>query len=142
MANAPKPATVTKESSTASNLFAVLVIPICIIIGILLFKFVLGDPSNFVDNNPESHPKPGNFAGMAYKGGFIVPILMGMLLMVFVFSVERFIVISKATGSGSLDAFIKKIQGYLASSNIEGAMTECDKQKGSVAKVIKSGLEK
>jgi len=103
---------------------------------------VLGDPSNFVDNDPAGHPKPGNFAGMAYKGGYIVPILMGMLLMVFVFSVERFIVISKATGAGSLDAFIKKIQGYLASSNIEGAMAECDKQKGSVANVIKSGLKK
>jgi biopolymer transport protein ExbB len=142
MANAPKPTTVAKESSTASNLFAVLVIPICIIIGVLLFKFVLGDPANFVDNDPANHPKPGNFAGMAYKGGVIVPILMGMLLMVFVFSVERFIVISKATGAGSLDAFIKKIQGYLASSNIEGAMAECDKQKGSVANVIKSGLKK
>jgi biopolymer transport protein ExbB len=30
MANAPKPTTVKKESSTASNLFATLVIPICI----------------------------------------------------------------------------------------------------------------
>ncbi|MEJ5961185.1 MotA/TolQ/ExbB proton channel family protein [Pedobacter immunditicola] len=142
MANAPKPTTVAKESSTASNLFAILVIPICIIIGFLLFQFVLGDPANFIDNDNANQPKPGNFAGMAYKGGFIVPILMGMLLMVFVFSVERFIVISKATGAGSLDSFIKKIQGYLASSNIEGAMAECDKQKGSVANVIKSGLKK
>ena len=114
MANAPKPTTVEKESSSASNVFAMLVIPICIIIGIALFKFVLGDPANFVDNNPENHPLPGNFAGMAYKGGIIVPILMGMFLMVFVFSVERFIVISKATGAGSLDAFVKKIQGLFS----------------------------
>jgi biopolymer transport protein ExbB len=142
MANAPKPTTVTKESSSASNLFAVFVIPLCIIIGVLLFAFVLGDPANFVDNNTDNHPIPGNYAGMAYKGGPIVAILIGMLLMVFVFSVERFIVISKATGSGSLDSFIKKIQGYLASSNIEGAMVECDKQKGSVANVIKSGMKK
>ena len=143
MANAPKPTTVKKESSSsASNVFAMLVIPICIIIGICLFKFVLGDPNNFIDNNPAGEPKVGNYAGMAYKGGMIVPILMGMLLMVFVFSVERFIVISKATGTGSLDSFIKKIQGYLATSNIEGAMSECDKQKGSVANVIKSGLKK
>jgi biopolymer transport protein ExbB len=144
MANAPKPTTVTKDgsSSSASNLFAMLVIPICIIIGVILFKFVLGDPGNFIDNDSSNQPLPGNYAAMAYKGGPIVPVLIGMLLMVFVFSVERFIVISKATGSGSLDAFIKKIQGYLASSNIEGAMVECDKQKGSVANVIKSGLKK
>jgi biopolymer transport protein ExbB len=143
MANAPKTTPVKKEgSSTASNMFATLVIPICIIIGVLLFKFVLGNPSNFVDGNPDNHPLPGNYGGMAYKGGFIVPILMGMLLMVFVFSVERFIVIGKATGNGNLDSFIKKIQGLLSSNNIEAAMAECDKQQGSVANVIKSGLKK
>lgn len=143
MANAPKTTPVKKEgSSTASNMFATLVIPICIIIGILLYKFVLGSPSNFVDGNPDNHPLPGNYGGMAYKGGFIVPILMGMLLMVFVFSVERFIVIGRATGNGNLDTFIKKIQGLLSSNNIEAAMAECDKQQGSVANVIKSGLKK
>ena len=142
MANAPKPTTVQKESSTASNLFATLVIPICIIIGILLYKFVLGDPANFVDGDPTKEPLVGNYAGMAYKGGVIVPVLMGMFLMVIVFSVERFIVIGKATGTGSLDAFVKKVQGLLSSNNIEAAMAECDKQKGSVANVIKSGLKK
>jgi len=160
MANAPKPTTVKKESSTASNLFATLVIPICILIGVALFIFVLGKPSNFTvpddvakNNsalslafyNDDTHsfmPHPGNYGGMAYKGGFIVPILMGMLLMVFVFSIERFIVIGKATGKGSLDAFVKKIQSLLASNNIAAATAECDKQEGSVANVIKSGLKK
>ena len=143
MANAPKPTTVKQEgSSSASNLFATLVIPICIIIGILLYKFVLGDANNFIDNNVENLPKAGNYAGMAYKGGVIVPVLMGMLLMVIVFSVERFIVIGKATGTSSLDAFIKKVQGLLNTNNIEAAIAECDKQQGSVANVIKSGLKK
>ncbi|MGY4383180.1 biopolymer transport protein ExbB [Pedobacter sp. UYP24] len=143
MANAPKPVTVKKESSSsASNLFATLTIPICIIIGICIYKFILGDPTNFIDDNPANLPKVGNYGGMAYKGGFIVPVLMGMLLMVFVFSVERFIVISKATGTGSLDAFVKKVQAFLNSNNIEAAVAECDKQQGSVANVIKSGLKK
>lgn len=160
MANAPKPTTVKKESSTASNLFATLVIPICLVIAATLFIFVLGKPTNFmIDeaiasanskvslaffNDDTSHilPHPGNYGGMAYKGGFIVPILMGMLLMVFVFSVERLIVIGKATGKGSLDSFVKKIQSLLASGNIAAASAECDKQEGSVANVIKSGLKK
>jgi biopolymer transport protein ExbB len=86
-------------------------------------------------------PHPGNYGGMAYKGGFIVPILMGMLLMVFVFSIERLIVIGKATGKGSLDTFVKKIQSLLGSGNIAAAAAECDKQEGSVANVIKSGLK-
>jgi biopolymer transport protein ExbB len=160
MANAPKPTTVKKESSTASNLFATLVVPICIIIGICLFIFVLGKPSNFnvpaevakanssvslAFYNEDTHsflPLQGNYGGMAYKGGFIVPILMGMLLMVFVFSIERLIVIGKATGKGSLDSFVKKIQGFLSSGNIAAAAAECDKQEGSVANVIKSALKK
>jgi len=143
MANAPKPTTVKKESSSsASNLFATLTIPICIIIGILIYKFILGDPTNFIDDNAENLPKVGNYAGMAYKGGVIVPILMGMFLMVIVFSIERLIVISKATGTGSLDGFVKKVQGFLNTNNIEAAVAECDKQKGSVANVIKSGLKK
>jgi biopolymer transport protein ExbB len=79
---------------------------------------------------------------MVYKGGIIVPVLMGMLLMVIVFSIERFIVINKAAGNGSVDVFVQKIQGYLSARNIEAAMAECDKQKGSVANVIKSGLKK
>ena len=160
MANAPKPTTIKKESSTASNLFATLVIPICILVGITLFIFVLGRPSNFIIDpavaaanssmslafyDADTHsilPNVGNYGGMAYKGGFIVPILMGMLLMVFVFSIERLIVIGKATGKGSLDAFVKKIQSLLSSGNISAASAECDKQEGSVANVIKSGLKK
>ena len=143
MANAPKSNPGKKESSsTASNLFATLVIPICILIGILIFKFVLGDPINFIDNNPENLPKQGNYAGMAYKGGPIVAILVGLLLMVIVFSVERLIVIGKATGKGSLQSFVTKIQGYLKTNNIAAATAECDKQQGSVANVIKSGLVK
>ncbi|TCD02841.1 MotA/TolQ/ExbB proton channel family protein [Pedobacter psychroterrae] len=147
MANAPKPTTVQKESSSsASNLFATLTIPICIIIGILIFKFIFGDRSNFIDGgDPDLHetmPKPGAYMGMAYKGGFIVPVLLGMFLMVIVFSIERFIVIGKATGKAGLDTFVKKIQGFLNSNNIEAALAECDKQQGSVANVIKSGLRK
>ncbi|MNQ93741.1 Biopolymer transport protein ExbB [compost metagenome] len=65
-----------------------------------------------------------------------------MLLMVFVFSIERFIVIGKATGKGSLESFIKKIQSLLSTGNIQAAVAECDKQQGSVANVIKSGLKK
>ncbi|WP_207429206.1 MotA/TolQ/ExbB proton channel family protein [Pedobacter sp. SYSU D00535] len=142
MATAPKPTTAKKESS-GSNIFASLTIIICLVIGALLWKFVMGSPTNFEGGDPENgHPLPGNYFGMVYKGGFIVPVLIGMLLMVIVFSIERYFVINKATGSGNVDVFVKKIQGYLTAGNIEAAMAECDKQKGSVANVIKSGLKK
>jgi biopolymer transport protein ExbB len=142
MANAPKPTTAKKESS-GSSIFASLSIVMCILVGVLLWKFVMGDPSNFEGGDPENgHPLPGNYFGMVYKGGYVVPVLMGLFLMVIVFSFERFFVIGKATGKGNIDAFVKKIQSFISAGNIDSAISECDKQEGSVANVIKSGLKK
>jgi len=64
------------------------------------------------------------------------------LLIVITFSIERFVVIGKASGSGNVDAFVRKIQSFLNAGNIDAANGECDKQRGSVANVIKSGLKK
>src|SRR5690606_30481765 len=142
MANAPKPTTAKKESS-GSNIFASLSIVLCILVGILVWKFVMGDTSNFEGGDPENgHTLPGNYFGMVYKGGYVVPVLMGLFLMVVVFSFERFFVITKAAGTGNVDSFVMKIQGYLSTNNIEAAISECDKQKGSVANVVKSALRK
>lgn len=142
MANAPKPSTAKKEKSGGSSIFAGLAIVICIAIAWGLYLFVMGNPANFEGGDPANHPLPGNYFGMVYKGGVVVPFLMGMFLMVIVFSIERFFVISKAAGNGNVDAFVKKVQQFLASNNVESAISECDKQKGSVAAVIKSGLLK
>ncbi|GAA4783831.1 MotA/TolQ/ExbB proton channel family protein [Olivibacter ginsenosidimutans] len=143
MANAPKPTPAKKESSSkGSNVFASLAIIICLIIGALVWKFVMGDPSHFQGGDPEGDPIDGDIFGMVYKGGFIVPVLMGLLLMVIVFSFERFFVISRAAGKGNVDAFVSRIQGYLAAGNIDAAIGECDKQQGSVANVIKAGLHR
>jgi biopolymer transport protein ExbB len=142
MANAPKPTTAKKESS-GSSIFASLSIVMCILVGVLLWKFVMGDASNFEGGDPENgHPLPGNYFGMVYKGGYVVPVLMGLFLMVIVFSFERFFVIGKATGKGNIDLFVKKVQSLIGAGNIDSAIAECDKQEGSVANVIKSGLQK
>jgi biopolymer transport protein ExbB len=136
---------VKKEKSSNSNggdIFSGLVIVACIVVGWLVWKFVMGAPSNFEGGNPEGHPLPGNYLGMVYKGGAIVPVLMGLLLMVVVFSFERFAVISKAAGKGNLDAFMKKVQASVNGGDIDGAIDACDKQKGSVANAIKAGLVK
>ncbi|GGH31060.1 MotA/TolQ/ExbB proton channel family protein [Sphingobacterium alkalisoli] len=143
MANAPKTTGPAKqESGNSSNVFASLSIIICFILGYLVWKFVMGDASNFIDDNPENQPKPGNYLGMVYHAGVVVPILIGLFLMVWVFSIERFIVIGKASGTGNVGNFVRKIQGFLKTQNIDAAVAECDKQKGSVANVIKAGLLK
>ncbi len=129
------------SGSGAGGMMTVLIIVGCIIIGSLVWKFLMGDSSNFEGGDIEKgHPL--NTLGMVYRGGFIVPILLGMLLMVIVFSVERFMVISKAAGKGSIDIFMKKVQKNIASGDIAAAMDDCDKQKGSVANAIKSALVK
>lgn len=143
MANAPtKPTTpVKKESSSASGMFASLTIPICIAVSICIFIFILGDPSHYAGGDVEKG-NPADIFGTVHKGGVIVPLIMSFLLMVIVFSIERFVVINKASGSGSVDAFVRKVQAALNSGNISAASAECDKQKGSVANVIKSALKK
>lgn len=77
-----------------------------------------------------------------YEGGIIVPLLIGTFLTAVTFAIERFLTISKATGSGNIAEFIRKVQYHLANKNVEQAIAECDKQKGSVGNVMKAGLRK
>lgn len=142
MANASIQKVEKKESGSGSNIFAGAAMIICIVVGILVWKFIMGAPSNFQDNNPEGHPLPGNYLAMVYKGGYVVPVLMGLFLMAVVFSIERFFVISKASGKGNVEAFLRKVQSQISNGNINEAMAECDKQQGTVANVVKAGLLK
>ncbi|MDB5202595.1 MAG: MotA/TolQ/ExbB proton channel family protein [Ferruginibacter sp.] len=118
---------------------------LCVIIGYVIWRFVMGAESNF--NQPgtgwfwPSHqgPKAGIFPKM-YEGGIIVPVLIGCLLTVLTFIVERFLTISKAAGTASNADFVRKVQYHLANKNVDAALAECDKQKGSVGNVMKAGL--
>lgn len=126
-----------------SNVVSGIIIAICLVIGWLIWKFVMGNPANFENNDPENgHPLNGSILGMVYKGGFIVPILMGLLLMTIVFSIERFFVISKAAGKGSLDKFVAQVKSDVAAGDINAAIDACDNQQGSVANAIRSALVK
>ena len=122
--------------------FASGAILVALIVSIIVFKFVMGNPANFQGGNPEGSPLPGNFLAMIYKGGFIVPILMTTVLMVLIFTIERFVMLRKARGKGRINVFVKNVQSHLAANNIDDAITACDKQKGSVANVMRAGLSK
>src|SRR5690606_6607086 len=143
MANAPKTnSPAKKESGNSGNLFASLAIVICFVIGYLIWEFVMGNPTNFIDGDRANQPLPGNYAGMVYHAGYVVPVLLGLFMMVFVFAIERFIVINKASGTGNVGNFVRKVQSLLKTGSIDTAIAECDKQKGSVANVIKAALLK
>lgn len=129
-------------SSRFSALFASILIPVAIVIGILVFKFVLGVPGNFEEGNIKGHPLPGNYLGMMYKGGILVPILMAMMIIVICTIIERMFTIGVAKGKGSIPGFVRKIKGYLDRNDVPAAIAECDRQKGSVANVIREGLMK
>jgi biopolymer transport protein ExbB len=106
------------------SVFAAVVIPVEIVIAILIYMFVLGNPANFVDNNPENHPLEGNWLGIIYKGGVIVPVLISMLLMTVTFSIERLLTISRASGKGSIKNFVTKIRSLVAANRVSDAIAE------------------
>jgi biopolymer transport protein ExbB len=134
-----KPASTSTNQGGKSSLFAIIVIPIIFIIAVLFYLYYLGDQSHFSD--PEKKHAL-DYYGTVYQGGFIVPILIALLLMTITFSIERAITITKAKGNGSVLNFVKKTRSLLASNQIEQAIAECDKQKGSVANVVRAGLVK
>ena len=122
---------------------AFLVIVCCFILALCIFNFVLGAPENFMNNDPNNHPLPGNMLGTIYKGGVIVPVLQTLLLTVLVLSIERAFAIGKAKGKGNVVKFVKNVKEALNAGEVEKATRElCVKQKGSVASVVYSALTK
>jgi biopolymer transport protein ExbB len=122
------------------NVFAVSAILIAYVVSKILFDNVMGNPVNFEGGNPAGHALEGNYLGIIYKGGFIVPILMTCVLTLIIFIIERAITLTRAKGRGRLNTFVHNLQGLLESDKIEEAMEVCDKQRGSLANVMKAGL--
>lgn len=137
----------------AGGLKPALIIPILFVIGYCIYFFVLGNTGNFkpdarIDGASSvaftdierADLSPDGFLGIIYMGGVIVPILITFMLIVFVFAIERAIMLNKAQGKGNLDEFVLKIRRLLNDGNIDEAMEECDRQKGTVGNVVKEGL--
>jgi biopolymer transport protein ExbB len=133
-----------KKTSNAISWIAPIV---CIVAGYAIWRFILGNPDGF-DTPDKSggfwphHKGPKSALNGIYEGGIIVPLLIGMLLMVIVFSIERYLTIRKALGNGSISDFVRKVQYHLANRNVDAALSECDKQRGSVGNVMKAGLRR
>ncbi len=150
MAETKPTATVKPASSVqvkkSSNAISLLAPVICIIAGYVIWRFLLGNPSGFTKPGTgwfwPSHDGPKNALNKMYLGGIIVPILIGSFLTMLTFVIERFLTIGKASGSGNNADFIRKVQYHLANKNVDAALAECDKQKGSVGNVMKAGLHR
>ena len=139
----PSTSVQVKKSSNAISLLAPV---ICIIAGYIIWRFILGNSAGFTKPGTgffwPTHDGPKNALNKMYLGGIIVPILIGSFLTMLTFVIERFLTISKATGTGNNAEFIRKVQYHLANKNVDAALAECDKQKGSVGNVMKAGLHR
>jgi biopolymer transport protein ExbB len=139
--------TTSVQPKKSSNAIAWIAPLACIILGYIIWRFVIGSSSNFTTPDasggfwPKHKGPVGGFARM-YEGGIIVPLLIGLLLIVITFCIERLLTISKAAGRGNIAEFIRKVQFNLANKDVDKALAECDRQKGSVGNVMKAGLRK
>ena len=110
--------TTQKKSSFKGIKSAGWVIVCCFILAICIYEFLLGNPGNFVNNDPNNHPLPGNFLGTIYFA------------------------LRSAFGKGTLVKFVENIKGALSAGDLQKAQEICDKQRGSVANVVTATLKK
>ena len=85
----------TKKTQVVGIKNAGIVIICCLVIAVCIFQFLLGNPSNFMNNDPNNHPL--NMLGTIYKGGIIVPIIQTLLLTVLALSIERYFALRSST---------------------------------------------
>ena len=128
-----KPANTSKKK-TGINAF--LVIILCFIASICMYVFVLGNPANFENGHPT------NLLGTVHEGGFVVPIIWGLVFMVIVFTVERFIALKKAAGKKSADKFVGDLKKALESGNVAAAKKVCDDQSGAIGAAVGCAVAK
>jgi biopolymer transport protein ExbB len=137
---AAKAAPAQKSSNQNTMLLNLGIVLICILVGWLIYQFVLGSPSNFIDG--AARKQPNNLMGTMYHGGILVPFLIASLLILLSFTIERFLTIFKSRGRMGNAEFLREVKSRLDAGDVDGAMGVCDKQKGSVGNVMKSGLKK
>lgn len=130
-----------KSDGDLSSIFPYIAIPVALIVAVLLYVFVLGSPANF-EGGDQLKGHPLNTLGTIHKGGVIVPMLITVNLLVLIFFFERLFSLSKAKGKGSVEKFLRSVRGLLSNGQVDSAISECDKQRGSVAAVVKAGLVK
>ena len=121
------------------SVFITVLLIVALVASILIFQFGFGAHGNF--KNPEK-TVPVNLMGAVYLGGVIVPILLTLIIMVITFTIERLLSLSKAKGRGPIETFLKKVQSSLTEGDVDGAIAACNQQRGSIANIIKQGLDR
>jgi len=74
------------------------------------------------------------------EGGPLVALLIALLIMLIAFIIERLLTLNKAKGKGSPQSFFRKIVTLIQADDYDGALAACDKQRGSLANVLRAGI--
>jgi len=112
----------------------------CFILAVCFYKFVLGNPDNFVGGHPANAVKDGSLLGTVYKGGIVVPVIITLLFTVIALSIERFFALRSAFGKSSLTKFVTEVKAAINAGDMNKAQQICDKQQGVVANVVGASL--
>ena len=119
---------------------AIWIIIACFILAVCFFKFVLGNPDNFVGGDPANAVKDGSLLGTVYKGGIVVPVIITLLFTVIALSIERFFALRTAFGKSSLTKFVINVKQAINAGDMAKAQQICDKQQGCVANVVGASI--
>jgi len=123
------------------NMFNVIVIAIAFIMAFAIYQLYFGSSNNFQDAEKKK-PKTGNVVGMIYTGGPIVALLLGLIIISVTFVTERFLSINKAKGKGDTATYLKKVMEFLSKGAYADALAECNKQRGSLANIMRAAIER
>lgn len=104
------------------SVFITIVLFVALVVSTIIFFFILPD--------------------YIRQGGPLVVLLMTLSIMEVTFILERLFSLNKAKGNGSLLDFHIELTKKLQQRDVEGALTLCYNQQGSVANVLRSALER
>ena len=140
MATTQAKANPKKKSGFQGVRDAIWIIIACFILAVCFFKFVLGNPDNFVGGDPANAVKDGSLLGTVYKGGVVVPVIITLLFTVIALSIERFFALRTAFGKSSLTKFVINVKQAINAGDMAKAQQICDKQQGCVANVVGASI--
>ena len=112
------------------TVFITVLLGVALVVSYSIFFFIMGAPNDEYGME------------FIYKGGPLVGLLMTLSIMVITFIIERILSLRKANGKGSITAFLSAVQKQLMQRDIDSAIQACDRQRGSCANIIRTGLER
>jgi len=76
------------------------------------------------------------------KGGPLVAVLIALSIMSVAYTFERLFTLSRAKGKESPPVFMKRVRQKIDALDLDGAAEICAKQRGSLANVLRAGLDR